>query len=263
MAYDAMLLVVGPLWAVGSALLIALAAIGSVHLWRSGWRMPVLFAACYCGVAALHPWMPTRYLLPLVPVFVLALAAGAISAWRLVQRVRSVATPAATAPALVVLAAMLAGNLVWLQHQFRPGQQLRGWYGLDMGYGWSGVTETFAWIRVNTPPEARLAGLFDPMYFLYTGRQAVRPWFHRPETYFYPYSHATPSVGEPAEVARELRRLGIGYVVFDPPAGYSEGAAAIALLRAVVERPEVGARVVFRSGDGRHQVYRLWTADAR
>jgi hypothetical protein len=97
---------------------------------------------------------------------------------------------------------------------------------------------------------------------MYTRRQAVRPWFHRPETYFYPFDNPQPSVGEAKDVARELRALGITYLIFDPPTGYSEGDAAIKMFHQLVKLPEVNARLVFTSSDEYHQIYRLWTEDS-
>jgi hypothetical protein len=128
---------------------------------------------------------------------------------------------------------------------------------MDMGYSWDGFEETFDWLRRNTKPNDHLGTMFDPMYYLYTNRQAVRPWIHQPETYFYPYRHAAPAVGDPATVAAELRRIGIQYLVLDPPRGYAEGEAAIRLMRAMIRLPSVNAALVFKSRDGRHEVYRI------
>jgi hypothetical protein len=44
----------------------------------------------------------------------------------------------------------------------------------------------------NTQEDALLATVYNPMYYLYTGRQAIRPGLHRPASYFYPM--ATPAL---------------------------------------------------------------------
>ena len=130
----------------------------------------------------------------------------------------------------------------------------RGWYGIDFRYSWEGFEETFDWIRENTTPTDRLGTVYDPMYYLYTGRQAVRPWFHNPETYFYPPDAPDAFVGRPIEVARQLRELGVTYLVLDPPTGYAEGEAATTLLREILSLSDVNASQVFTSSDARHEV---------
>ncbi|HEX5108475.1 MAG TPA: hypothetical protein VFV95_08520 [Vicinamibacterales bacterium] len=256
MAVDSLIFVLGPVWTFVGPLLLAVSIVGVYRLARSAGAIVLVFTVCYLGTVLLHPFAPHRYLLPLMPVFVLCLVAGASWPWQMNQRARS--RQWATAASTAALAIVLAGNLLWLRFTPWRSENVRGWYGMSMGYTWSGFEETFAWIRQNTDPHARLAGLFDPMYFLYTGRQAVRPWFHRPESYFYPYGNAVPFVGRAPDVARELRALGVEYLVLDPPKGYAEGAAAVSMLRALVTLPEVNARRVFVSADGQHEVYRLW-----
>ena len=260
-AADSMLLAMGPFWLMIWPALLLFLVTGALQLARAGWRMPLLFGGCYMALVLAHPFTPNRYLLPLVPLFILATVSGVTHLWSVARRSRSAPLRPASAPALIVLAVLLFGNGIWLRYRFQPAGNVREWTGVDMGYQWSGFQQTFEWLRSNTPPEARLGGLFDTMYFLYTGRQAVRPWFHRPETYFYPYRAAQPFMGRPEEIAQELRALGIDYLVLDPTTGFVEGPAAIALLRTVIALPDVNAGLVFTSRDGRHEVYRLWKGE--
>jgi hypothetical protein len=83
-------------------------------------------------------------------------------------------------------ALILLLNGVWLSSYLliRDEQTTRGFYGNRVPYGWAGFEESFAWIRQYTIPTARLGTAYDPMYFLYTGRQAIRPALHRSATYF-------------------------------------------------------------------------------
>ena len=258
MAIDALPLVVGPSWLGAWPALAALATAGMWRMLSTGWIAPVLFSACYLGLVLLHPFAPHRYLVPLMPIFVLAITAGAEAGWDLLRRVWPRGR-ASSLPAVIVLAIVSASNLVWVQYRLRSGETVRGWYGIDLGYRWSGFQETFHWIRTNTSADAKIGSLYDAMYFLYTGRQGVRPWIHRSETYFYPYGAASPDVGAPELVLPELRRLGIAFIVLDPSAGYVEGPAAMAMLRQLLLMPEAGAVRVFVSGDGEHEIYRLWT----
>ena len=259
-AFETMPWTLGPLWLVAWPVLAVLLVTGMWALARSGWELPVLFFVCYAPLILLHPFIPFRYVLPLAPVLILALIAGSRHLWSIAGTVIRGGTIATRAPALV-LTVMVIGNVAWLHYYTRPDSELRGWAGTAAEYRWSGFEETFLWIRSNTRPEARLGAIFDPLYFIYTDRQGVRPWFHRPETYFYPFGNPQPSVGEAKDVARELHGLGITYLIFDPPTGYSEGDAAIEMFRQLVKLPEVNARLVFTSSDEHHQIYRLWTED--
>ncbi|MBP1685292.1 MAG: hypothetical protein H6Q33_1435 [Deltaproteobacteria bacterium] len=260
MAAETAWLVLGPAWAFWPVL-VPLALVGMWCMARSDQRVSLLFAGTYSAVLLAHPFSPHRYLIPLTPIFYMAVLMGAarvadqLNATVVRPQIRQLPYVAVVTTAVI----LLVGNSLWFQYRLRPLSQghVKGWYGIDMGYSWSGFQETFEWIRANTPPDARLGTIFDPMYFLYTGRQAVRPWFHHPETYFYPYGKAKAFVGAPPEVAAELLTLRIDYLVLDPPNGYAEGNAAVALLRDILNLPQISGSLVFRSSDGRHEVYRL------
>jgi hypothetical protein len=260
MARDSGQFVFGPAFTLWPAFAV-LIALGIPTVLRAGHRSAVLFAACYCPIVLVHPFAPHRYLVPLVPVLLLLLLAGTNRCHRWLAGPRVSLGFRTTGQVLITLTVLglLGGNLARYRFRLTPmaSGDVRGWYGQDMGYSWAGFEETFDWIRRNTDPGERLGTIFDPMYYLYTGRQGVRPWIHQPETYFYPYAHATPAVGDPSTVAAELGRLGITYLVLDPPQGYAEGDAAIGLMRAIIRLPSVNGTLVFASRDGRHEVYRL------
>ena len=258
--------VLGPSFGVWPALVV-LVGMGVPVLWRGGQRLALIFSVVYIGIVLSHPFAPHRYLVALLPVFYLSVLAGARAVAELVDRalLRWRTFHAARAAVLATAVFLLVGNLAWIQYILTPSPSgtVRGWYGVDFGYRWDGFEETFGWIRDNTAADDRLGSIFDPMYYLYTGRQAIRPWLHRPETYFYPYGRNDPFVGRPADVARELRALGITYIVLDPPAGYAEGEAATLMLQDLLRLSEVNSSLVFRSGDGAHEVYRLsWRDDS-
>lgn len=255
---DGARLVIGPSFGLWPALL-GLAVPGAATLWRAGHRFPFLFATVYGGVVLVHPFAPHRYLLPLLPIFYLSVLHGArtVADWAEGRPRRVSAVP--TVVVLATAALMLVGNVTWVRHVLSPVPEghMRGWYGADFGYSWEGFEETFDWIRENTTPADRLGTVYDPMYYLYTGRQAVRPWFHHPETYFYPPDAPDAFVGRPIAVARQLRTLGVSYLVLDPPTGYAEGEAATKLLREILILDDVNASHVFTSRDGKHEVHRL------
>jgi hypothetical protein len=158
-------------------------------------------------------------------------------------------------PALLIL--LLNG--VWLSSYLlnQDEQTTRGVYGHHLPYGWSGFEESFAWIRQSTAPNARLGTAYDPMYFLYTGRKAIRPALHRSATYFYPYGRAKPDVGSVDDIKTELQTMRIDYLIVDPLDGYAEGKATIKLLDELVASYGDKAKLAFSSADGKHRIYAL------
>ena len=131
------------------------------------------------------------------------------------------------------------------------------WHGFRHRTVGRGFGETFSWIKQNTRSDDVLATAYDPMYYLYTGRKAVRPWIHHPETYFYPYRAATPDLGAVEEIRDSLNKLGVRFIVVNPLEGYSERVAAAELFANLLRSYECPPELVFESSDGLHRVYAL------
>jgi len=222
------------------------------------------FAAGYLALLVLWPWHPGRYLLPLLPLMPLGLILGTRELWKLVDHTiaphwgRLLGRAVVTAP----LATVVLLSLGWTSAFLHRSDAVRLWFVADSEYGWEGFEETFAWVRDNTGPTDVLATALDPVYYLYTNRQAVRPWFHQPWTYFYPIEHPNPRIGSAAEVQAALEDLGVRYLIVDPLTGYVEKDAAYELFRALLERytgPEFDGdpNLRFVSSDTLHRVYEL------
>ena len=148
---------------------------------------------------------------------------------------------------------------LWLSSYLliKDAETTRGLYGHRLPYAWRGFEETFAWVRENTRANSLLATAYDPMYYLYTDRRAIRPALHRPATYFYPYGEAKADVGTVAEIKPQLDELRVDYLIVDPLDGYAEGKASLKLIEELVRAYGDKARRVFTSADGKHQVYAI------
>jgi 4-amino-4-deoxy-L-arabinose transferase-like glycosyltransferase len=207
------------------------------------------------------PFHPGRYLAPLVPLLLMFLFCGIarVTSWikgTLKQSWSAVwLSRLMWSPVLILL--LLEG--VWLSGYLliRDEQTTRGLYGNRLPYSWSGFEESFAWIRAHTRPDAVLATAYDPMYYLYTQRRAIRPALHRPRTYFYPQANPQPDVGRVEEVKPQLVKLGISHLVVDPLDGYAEGKATAKLMDELIQSFGSSAEKVFTSSDGKHRIYRL------
>ena len=180
----------------GLALVLGLlTATGMVVSIRRDEIFPLSFFLSSLALLLVWPFHPGRYLAPLIPILLLFLFRGCGQA----RTWLASALPAAGNYALLARAAwcplliILSLNAFWLSAYLLAGDDrtTRGLYGNRVPYSWAGFEETFTWIREQTPRDAVLATAYDPMYYLYTGRRAIRPALHRPATYFYPYGNAS------------------------------------------------------------------------
>ena len=243
-------------------------AVGVWRLYRYPLDFIALFALVYAGLIVLWPWHPSRYAIPLAPLVPLALfLAGGWLSQRLGtsagtsgSRLETMVRRALPWAPIALFAIMAVG---WLgAYTPQDPATIRVAFMMRLDYGWSGFEETARWIRENTDDDAVLATAYDPMYYLQTGRRGVRPWLHRPWTYFYPVTNPEPDVGDVSEVHPALETLGARYLIIDPLDGYVEGEAATELFEDIlaaydgpeyVDRP----RLRFVSSDSLHRVYEL------
>src|SRR5262245_41386280 len=223
--------------------------VGVYHLWM----------ALYVLMVVGWPWHPGRFMMPVIPVALLFLVRGthAVERCLRVWQDQWSARIVFWLPRVPIFTMALLMS-VWLGLYVRaePNRDVRpGWERHETH--WAGFTETFRWIRMNTAPGDILATAYDPMYYLYAGRQGVRPWLYKPSTYFYPYRAGFADLGDVAQVRPELDRLGVRYLVIDPLEGYPEEASSASFFEHLLESYPAKPELVFASSDGRHWVYRL------
>jgi hypothetical protein len=216
------------------------------------------FLVLYLFMVLLYPFHPHRYLMPLIPLILVFFFKG----MRVAGSERNELSFPRNAPKIIVdtlLICVVVLNTLWLQSYLRSSseEKTRAWYGIMLPYQWQGFEETFAWIKIHTRREDVLATGYDPMYYLYTGRKAVRPWFHKPETYFYPSGTKQADIGSAEQVKNELKALGVRYLVIDPLDGYVEKEAATRLFAELLRSYPIEPRLVFTSSDSMHKVYLL------
>jgi 4-amino-4-deoxy-L-arabinose transferase-like glycosyltransferase len=233
--------------------MLASARRNSLFLWS--------FLLSSLGLHLIWPFHPGRYLAPLLPVLVLLMFRGMALAQLRWETMAQDHPPRRWLGKLVwcPVLVMLVLNGVWLSAflLIRDEQTVRGLNGNRLPYGWAGFEESFAWLREHAAADAVLATAYDPMYFLYTGRRAIRPALHRPASYFYPYGQTQPEVGTVEEIKPQIVKMGIDYLIIDPMAGYAEGKATVKLFESLVQSFGGQAEPVFTSGDGKHRIYRI------
>ena len=219
------------------------------------------FLLIYGGLILSWPFHPARYSVPLVPILLLSLFHGVQGASAILELHTKTTWSRMIVPVLVripvAMVALLIIGWLWGYLHIDRNQYLVQWGGFRTSYGWNGFSETFSWVKQNTRKDDVLAAAYDPMYYLYTGRKAVRPWIHRPETYFYPYDNATPDLGSVEEIRNHLEELGVRFLIVNPLEGYSERVAVAVLLDSLVRSFEVQPELVFESTDHFHKIYAL------
>lgn len=255
--------VVPSLWRPVSWMLASFALIGGVATASRAGTFMSTSVVVYLLIVLFYPFMPTRYLLPIAPLVILAIFNGASLLYDMITRAlvripRFLVLVAVSVP----IAALVLTTLGWSRWNYGQAHAstVRLWTGLPTRDEWSGFQETIDWIRGNTNTHDVLASAYDPMYYLYTGRQGVRPWMHHPETYFYPRHNRHPFVGEASDIRQAMDKLAVSYLVVDPLEGFAEGPAVSNLFGTLLEQYGARATLAFETSDKRHRVYRLASA---
>jgi hypothetical protein len=219
------------------------------------------FLFLYSFLILTWPWNPARFLLPLLPPLLLFLLRGVSTTQVFLTRYVQIPWFQRRVGFFVRLpfVGLLLINGIWLSLYLSENSKnsMRLWFGQQVSYEWQGFEETFTWIREHTKEGDVLATAYDPMYYLYTGRQAIRPWFYKPETYFYPYGHAAEDLGSPQEIKRELTTLGVRYLIIDPLDSTVARRTGPKLFEELLHSYGGQAQEVFVSSDGLHKVYTL------
>ncbi len=245
-------------------LLLPLGLILALGLWRSFNDEAVFFRSyilLYLGLVVAWPFNPERYLIPLVPAIYLFLFRGVQAAEAHLNNFMTSETRKKVLCHLlrVTFALIVVFHVGWISNYlFRKDfKTVRAWFGLRLPLSWQGFSETFEWIRSHTDDKAVLATVYDPMYYLYTGRRAIRPGFHKPQTYFYPYGQAVADIGTVNEIKSELKTLGVRLLVIDPLDGFAEGRAYLRLFNELVRSYPNRLELMFISSDSKHRIYAL------
>jgi hypothetical protein len=206
------------------------------------------------------PFSPFRYVLPIIPLLLLFVFRGIHALENTIRRIWRGAEKLPLSVLVRVPAYLIVClNIAWLVSTVQPSNDrwVRGAFGQRLDYSWSGFLETFEWIRANTHKGDVLATAYDPMYYLYTGRRAIMPTYHKPETYFYPYAGADPDVGAVEEIKGEFRLHDVRYLITNPLDQLREGKAVEKVIAALLASYSTRPQLAFVSRDGRHRVYKI------
>jgi hypothetical protein len=233
-------------------------------VWRSFNAQSAFFRSyilLYLALVVAWPFHPARYLIPLVPALYFFLFRGIHAAELHLSDLMTSETRKNILCHFVrvTFALVVVLHVGWIANYLlsKDRATTRAWFGERLPASWQGFSETFEWIRRHTDDKVVLATVYDPMYYLYTDRKAIRPGLHKPQTYFYPYGQAVADIGAVNEIKSELKALGVGLLVIDPLDGFAEGRAYLRMFNELVRSFRKRPELVFMSSDSKHRIYAL------
>lgn len=169
--------------------------------------VPDLFVLLYCLMLLCWTWPPERFMAPILPLLL----------WIVWRVFRNMELKEALA-AIVVIAALLP---VWTGISRIPTIRSAG-YVTPTGKesdNWGELQKLFAYIRTNTPPESVLLANLDPVFYLNTGRKAVRGFAPSGYTLFYGEGPASVT---PDLLSNAIAKSAVAYVALTPDREFAE-----------------------------------------
>jgi hypothetical protein len=196
---------IGSIYAVNVTLLLV-----GWSIYRRRQLMPDLFVLLYCLMLLCWAGPPQRFVAPIFPLVLWII-------WRVFQHAKI--QTAVAAIALMVAAIPVCIDLSRLPQTLRNGQFPSS---SNTASNWNQLELMFRYIRGNTPPDSVIMANLDPMFYLNTGRKAIRGFF--PDGYKLYYA-ASNSVITPDQLGKQIIENGIGYVALTPDRDFAESPA--------------------------------------
>jgi hypothetical protein len=213
--------------------------------------LPVFLGANFL-IILVWPWSPLRFLIPILPFLLAYLLFGL---WKLANKMPL--SFYARGLALFALVVVLAINLmlfVRINNQ-NHDKHYPFWYQNKELASWASYAEVFTWLKQNTRPTDVIASGLDSMIFLYTGRQAFRPFQGRPTSLF--YGQQAPALGTWEEVSGLMERYQARYFVQLPMPGFAEEKPLDAVIKELQKRRPGWLQPVYVGPDNRFTIFAI------
>jgi hypothetical protein len=172
--------------------------------------VPDLFLILYAGMLLCWAGPPLRFVAPVLPLVLWIL-------WRAFRNVKR-------QEALAAFVAILAGLGLWADAGRVRETLLDGQFPTSdrAPSDWAEMSKLFAFIRANTPADAVILANLDPVFYLNTGRKAVRGF--SPDGYKLYYGNPKSAV-TPDELFGAITANGVSYVALTPDRDFAEAPA--------------------------------------
>lgn len=197
-----------PLWLAIAAGVVASGLVGW-GLWLARSTPLALLVAAYLAMLLGWAWPPVRFLVPVLPLLMWLALLGA-------GRRRQVAT-------LVAVAFLASGVLSTWQLVTAVREKGGTWFAAAGVNDWREMKRQIEWIDREAPRDAVIVAIHDPTYYLFTKRQALRP-FHFDPLLLYYNVHGRPEnpFGTAEDFRNRLLALDAAYVVTIPTDGVEQ-----------------------------------------
>jgi hypothetical protein len=211
-------------------------------LWRARREPVAAMMLAYCAIHAAWVWPPLRFTVPVIP---LLLWLGFIGA----AKQRLVGCVVAT----VLFAA--GGFQLWMTVvQARERGIVSPVAGSE---NWIETARLLDWISRETPQDATLTGNLDPMYYLFTGRKAVRAFTTDPYSLYYDLGHRNSNpLGTVDGFRNRLLGMKSDYVIVTAASRSGEAKQLNQLVYELSQRCSKGLSLVAGSVDSGYAVYK-------
>jgi hypothetical protein len=211
-------------------------------LWRARREPVAAVMLAYCAIHAAWVWPPLRFAVPVIPML---LWLGFIGAAK--QRLLGGVV------ATVLFAA--GGFQLWMTVvQARDKGMVSPVAGTE---NWNDTARLLNWISLETPQDATLTGNLDPMYYLFTGRRAVRAFTTDPYLLFYDLGHRTSSpLGTVDGFRNRLLAMKSDYVIVTATSRSGEAKHLNQLVFDLSQRCSRSLSLVAGSADSGYAVYK-------
>jgi hypothetical protein len=200
-------------------------------------------------------WPPSRYLVPLFPIF-LGYAGYAyvnlLHHWGATRRFQRAAI--VLPMACLVAAAYNSDRIARITKQTDSPTLVT-----DGGpENWRANKALCDWIEKNTPPNAIIAANLDPLVYLRTGRKSVRLFAADPYLLFYSAEKSTRPLGDVAKMRSNLIHQKVSYLAISPMDYYEEAHYVMPILTELIRTCPGCIRL---SGMGKHCNWQIWKVD--
>jgi hypothetical protein len=213
---NAILLLIAPLQLLGidifgSTLLLSVgvAMVLARGVWVRRSHPITIFVAVYLAVLLGWAWPPIRFVTVVMPLLGWLFWSALPDNWPGLRQAVAAALVMAVAPTAIRGPASIRSHGA-------------SWPVMPSGEDWSRSAQLLDWLRVNTPSNSVIAGNLDPMYFLYTGRRAIRAF----ETDAYQLYYRNQARSRPIGTAETLRARmlthRVDFLVVTPNLGFGE-----------------------------------------
>ncbi len=211
-----------------------------------------IFLGAYVAMMLAWAWPPFRFVVVVYPLILLLV-------WRIWNTTLEIFSPRVISAARIAGVAIVAAIFIPCLWDLAAMARATARVGVPAGVQdpWSDTREQMDWIRNQTPPDAIVLANLDPVFYLYTGRKAVRGFQADPYGLFY----IPQPDGHPLGTLADFRRTVIGdrvtYIVRAPNKTFEEAQYLDRLILDLVASEPDKIRLVYQGTDPRFQIYHI------